>query len=222
MLVLAGPVFTEWYGIPARPLFALLLFGPPVSVVAVVLYLLPLRRLKGRLARIAAAYALAIPLVVGGWAVVRAHRHQQQEEQQARALPFTPLKPRDDAGFRVTKAEVYEGIRPSLEWVLERDGARIAASQHALDQADLVPPTCGAGRAFVSRFGSFNDRPCTAATTPGGLHAVLAREESPPGDRVVLAVVGGSLVEASTLDATDADLLAWVDALEPGPIDYEP
>jgi hypothetical protein len=219
MLVLAGPVFTEWYW---GPLFALLLFGPPVSGVAAVLYFTALRRFPGRLARLATAVALSAVLVVGGWAVVRAHRHEQREEQQARALPFTPLKPRDGAGFRVTKAEVYEGVRPSLEWVLERDGTRISASQHGLAGADLEPPTCGAGRALVSRFGSFNDRPCTAATTPGGRRAVLSREESPPGDRVVLAVVGGSLVEASTLDASDADLLAYLDALEPGPIDYEP
>jgi hypothetical protein len=220
MLVLAGPVFTEWYW---GPLFALLLFGPPVTGVAALLYVTVLRRFPGGpLARIATALPLSAVLVVGGWAVVSAYRHQQREEAQARTLPFTPLKPRDDADFRVTKAEVYDGLTPSLQWVVERDGARITASQHALAGADLEPPTCGAGRALVSRFGSFSDRPCTAATTLGGRRAVLSREEGPPGDRVVLAVVGGSLVEASTLDATDADLLAWVDALEPGPIDYEP
>jgi hypothetical protein len=220
MTVVAGPVFTEWYW---GPIFAVLLFGPPVTGVAALLYLAPLRRLPGgRLVRLAAAYALAAALVVGGWSVVRAHRHQQHEERQARTLPFTPLKPRGDAGFRVTKAEVYEGLRPSLQWVLERGGARITASQHGLAGPDLTPPTCGAGRSLVSRFGSFVDRPCAAVTTLAGRRAVLAREVPPSSERVVLAVIGGSLVEATTGEAADADLLAWVDALEPGDIDYEP
>lgn len=220
MLVLAGPVFPEWYW---GPIFFTLLFGPPVTGVAVLLYVLPLRRMRGGpVARIAAACALSATLVIGGWAVVRAYRHEQREERQARALAFTPLRPRDGAGFRVSKAEVYEGPRPSLQWVLERDGARIGASQHALADPDLTPPVCGAGRALVSRFGSFNDRPCTAATTPGGHRVVLSNEVPPTSERVLLAVVGGSLIEATSAEATDADLLAWVDALEPGPIDYEP
>ena len=96
MTVLAGPVFTEWYW---GPLFAVLLFGPPVSVLAAVLYLVLRRRLPGgRVARGAAAYALSALLIVGGWAVVRAYRFEKQEEREARGLGFTLYQPRD--GFR--------------------------------------------------------------------------------------------------------------------------
>ncbi len=221
MTVLAGPVFTEWYW---GPLFAVLLFGPPVSVLAAVLYLVLRRRMPGgRIARGAAAYALSTLLIVGGWAVVRAYRFEKQEEREARGLGFTLYQPRD--GFRVSRAEVYSGIRGTMHWTLERGDTYFFATQAPLGSADLEPPRCGTGKAYVTRGGGFEDEPCVAALTPGGRRVVLARESRMPFDRYLFADLGGTLLALSTLEAPQEDLLAYVDALEPvtpDNIDYEP
>jgi hypothetical protein len=223
MPVVAGPVFTEWYW---GPLFAVLLFGPPVSGVAALLYVAFRRRLPGgRAARIVGAYALSTGLVVGGWAVVRAYRFETQETREARALGFPLFQPRDGRGFDVTRTEVYAGINPTVHWTIERGGTSFFATEAALADADLTPPRCGTGRAHVARGGGFADDPCTAARTPAGRPVALAREARMPFDRYLFADIGGTLLALSTLDTPDAQLLAYVDALEPvtaGNIDYEP
>jgi hypothetical protein len=74
MLVIAGPVFPEWYW---GPIFFVLFLGPPITAVAALLYVAVPRRYRlsvpgGRPVRVVAAYLLAAGLVVGGWAAVRA------------------------------------------------------------------------------------------------------------------------------------------------------
>jgi hypothetical protein len=230
-LVIAGPVFPEWYW---GPIFFLVMFSPLLAGGTTALYLgtRPVARRRGwhrrpaaRALHLVLSFVLITLAILLAGAVWRRVTFERAEARDARQVRYATFEPRAGAGFHATRAEVFAGtVEPSVHWTYERDGASFFAVQTHARRVDLTSPSCNLGPAFVTRYGGF-DGPCTPRRTPGGHEVLLAREAYPPHDRYAFALRGETLVALSTLSATDADLLAYVDALQPvdpRDIDYKP
>jgi hypothetical protein len=220
-MVIAGPVFTEGYW---GPLFFLGMFSPLLAggTTAVYLGTRPVARRRGwertlpaRALRLVVSFLLVLVLTLLGAVVWSGIRFERAEARDAREVRFVTFEPRAAAGFHSTRAEVFAGgLEPSVHWIYERDGASLLVAQQRPRRLDLAPPTCSTGGASVTRYGSFEGE-CTARRTPSGREVLLAREADPPHDRYAFTMLGGTLVAISTLSGSDADLLAFVDALDP-------
>jgi hypothetical protein len=201
---LAGPVFVEWYW---GPIFLAVVYGPPILAVAAPVYLLTRRTGWRRAPRAAAAFVVATALVVAGGAIARTIRFERAEAADARAIGFATFEAR---GLHQTRAEVYDGLWPSVRWTYERDGRELFASQRAARGDDVEPPECTVHDG--TRYSAYQG-PCRAARTPQGRVVTLADAPDPS----LLAVRDGTLVVAGSWHATEADLLAYADSLRPVP-----
>ena len=145
-------------------------------------------------------------LVVAGGAVARTVRFERAEAADARAIGFADFEAR---GLHQTRAEVYDGLRPSVQLDLRaRRAGELFASQRAARGDDLEPPECIVHDG--TRYSAYQG-PCRAARTPQGRVVTLADAPDPS----LLAVRDGTLVVAGSWQATEADLLAYADALRP-------
>ncbi|MGH2969122.1 MAG: hypothetical protein ACRDK0_08660 [Solirubrobacteraceae bacterium] len=220
-MVIAGPVFPEWYW---GPIFFLILYSPLIAATGVALYLV-LRRwgrptLRSRLLRAGASLLGAIALVPAGTLVWQHVAFERAQARDARAIRFAVFEPR--AGFRATRAQVHAGVEPSVHWTYERGGGTFFASQRAPARLDeLAPPECRVSSG--ARHSGFSG-PCEPRRTPRGRDVLLARGSMRPYDRYLFADLDGTIVVAFTVTGSEADLLAYADALErvaPGDIDFK-
>ena len=131
---IAGPVFVEWYW---TPIFLAVVYGPPILAVAGVLYLLARRTGWRRGTRAAAALASARPVLVArrrapstGTVTLRARGGGRRPRGDA-----SPSSRR--AACTRLRAEVYDGLRPSVHWTFERGGRELFASQLAARGDDI-------------------------------------------------------------------------------------
>ena len=210
MVVIAGPVFPEWYW---GPIFFLIFYSPLIAVVGVALFLLSRRWRRPspawRVARIAGSLLGAIVLVLAGSLGWRHVQFERAEARDAATIAFATFEPRDGAGFRATRAEVHaSSFRASVQWTYERGGATVFVTQGRPREADLVPPDCGVSDG--GRFGALRGG-CELRRTASGRDVLLVREDG----LHALASLDGTLVVAHSASAPEEDLVAYVDALEP-------
>jgi hypothetical protein len=152
--------------------------------------------------------------VLGGVAVAGTVKHRRTEAAEARQVTFAIFEAR---GLHQTRAEVYDGLLPSVHWTYERERRALFASQQAARGDDVTPPACSVHGG--TRFSAW-DGPCRAARTPQGRVVTLAETPDPS----LLAVRDGTLIVAGSWEAQEADLLAYADALRPvaaGDVDWE-
>jgi hypothetical protein len=200
---IAGPVFTEWYW---TPIFFAIVYGPPITVVGGLLYLLGRFTGLRRRIRAAAAIVLAPALVLGAVAVVTTVRYRSAEAADARAVTFTAFTA---PGFHQTRSSVFPSRFPKLNLAYSRGGGELLVSQVAAEDDDLVRPAC-----FVHDGTSYHawEGACRSARTPRGRLVTLAEINVP----TMLEVRDGTLIVASAYaPAGEADLLALADALRP-------
>jgi hypothetical protein len=227
-LVIAGPVFPEWYW---GPLFFLVMFSPLLAGGTTALYLgtRAVARRRGwhrrpttRALHVTLSFALVLLAIVAAAQIWRRVSYERNEARDAGQVRFATFEPRDRHAAR---AEVFAGGgEPSVHWRYEQRDESFDVVQERARRVDLTAPSCNLGPAFVTRYGSF-DGPCTPIRTPGGHEILLARDAYQPHDRYAFLVRGGTLVALSTLSAPDAELMAYVDALQPVDarhIDYKP
>ena len=218
-MVIAGPVFPEWYW---GPIFFLIFYSPLIAVVGVSL-LLSTRRWRrptprSAFARAAGSLLGAIALVFAGSLVWGHFQYERAEARDAAMVAFATFEPRDGTGFESTRAEVYASpSRTSVQWTYERGGALLFVTQSRPREADLVPPVCVVSDG--ARYGGLSGA-CELRRTASGRDVLLVREDGPQA----LASLDGTLVVAYTASATEADLVDFIDALEPvapGDIDFK-
>jgi hypothetical protein len=198
---LAGPVFTEWYW---TPIFAVIVYGPPVMAVATALYLGTQRTRLRRRSRAAAALLGATALVVGGVQIVGHIRFERAEAREANAIRFATFEP---PGRDAKRVEIADG---AVHWYYRRDGRYLLASQRAATpEDDVTPPTC---RVHERPRVLLYDGPCIGSG--GGV--VLTCSPLP----TAMTIRDGTLIHAYGT----ADPLAYVGTLrpvDPRRIDYE-
>jgi hypothetical protein len=199
-------VFTEWYW---TPIFFAIVYGPPIAVVAGLLYVLGRFAGLRRRTRAAAALVLAPALVLGAVAVVTTLRYRSAEAADARDITFTAFAA---PGFHQTRSSVFPGPSPELDLRYERGGGLLLVSQLAAEDDDLTPPDCSLhdGTIYQAWQG-----PCRAARTPRGRLVTLADI----AQQNLFEVRDGTLIVASAYGAREDDLLALADALEPVDVD---
>lgn len=202
----AGPVFTEWYW---TPIFHAIAYGPPILVLAGVLY--GAGRLTGwrRRTRAAAALLAASALVIGGTAFVTTLKFRSQEAAEAGSVTFAVFTA---PGLRQTRASVLDGPFPRLQLAYGRGGGELLVAQVPAEDDDLTPPFCAVhdGTPSIAWRG-----PCRAARTPRGRLVTLADIAQPS----LLQIREGTLIVAGAYGAPEADLLVLADALERTPVD---
>jgi len=168
------------------PIFLAIVYGPPIAAVAGALYLLARRTGWRRATRAAAALAAATALVVAGAAVWRTVSFERAEAADARSIGFALFEAR---GLHQARAEVYDGLRPSVQWTYEREGRELFVTQQATRGDDVTPPACSVHDG--TRFSSW-EGPCRAARTPRGRTVTVAATPDPS----LLAVREGTLIVA--------------------------
>ena len=107
---------------------------------------------------------------------------------------------------------MHDSLRPSVHWIYERGGRELFATQLAARGDDLEPPECTVHDG--TRHSAFQG-PCRSVTTPRGALATIADAPDP----TLLQVRDGTLIVARSRQGTEADLLAYADALRPVPLD---
>jgi hypothetical protein len=203
---IAGPVFPEWYW---EPIFLALFYGPPILALAGVLY--GLGRFTGwrRRTRAATALIAAPVLIAGGAAIVATLNHRSTEAADARDVTFATFTAR---GLHQTRASVTPGAFPALNLAYRRGRGDLLVTQVAAEDDDVTPPECALhdGTQYHAWTG-----PCRAARTPGGRLVTLAAIAQPN----LVQIREGTLIVAGSYGATEGDLLALADALEPVDVD---
>ena len=199
---IAGPVFTEWYW---SPIFFAIVYGPPIALVAGVLYGLGRFTGRRRRTRAAAALVLAPALVLGGVAVVSTVTYRRAEAADARGVGFTAFAA---PSLHQTRSGAVPGRWPRLHLEYRRGGGDLLVSQVAAEDDDVTPPRCRLHDG--TQFHAW-DGPCRAARTPGGRAVTLADIAQPS----LVEVRSGTLIVAGAYGAGEADLLALADALRP-------
>lgn len=199
---IAGPVFTEWYW---SPLFLALFYGPPVLALAGVLYALGRFTRLRRRTRALGALALAPALLLTGVAVAGTVKYRRTEAADARQVTFATFAAH---GFHQTSSSVFGGPFPVLNLAYARGRGELLVSQVAAEDDDLTPPAC-----FLHDGTPYHawEGPCRAARTPRGRLVTLAHINRP----TLVEARDGTLIVAGAYGATEADLLALADALEP-------
>jgi hypothetical protein len=202
----AGPVFTEWYW---TPIFHAIVYGPPILVLAGVLYALGRFTRLRRRTRAAAALAAAPVLVLGGVAVVSTLNYRAAESADAGQVTFATFAAPD---FHQTRSSVVGGRWPRLHLAYARGRGDLLVTQVAAEDDDITPPECALhdGTPHHAWMG-----PCRAARTPGGRVVTLADITQPS----LIQIREGTLVVAGAYGGAEADLLALADALEPVAVD---
>jgi len=203
---IAGPVFTEWYW---APIFFAIVYGPPISVVAGLLYLLGRFTPWRRRVRAAAALVAAPVLVLGVVAVVATLKYRSAQAADARSVTFVAFAA---PGFHQTRSSVYAGLFPKLGLEYARGGGHLLVTEVAADEDDVTPPSCHLhdGTQFHSWEG-----PCRIARTPRGRLVTLADIAQPS----LIEVRSGTVIVAGAYGTGEAELLDLADALEPVDLD---
>lgn len=210
-MVVAGPVFTEWYW---GPIFFLLVVGPPLSCLALVAdfgvrrWVRPLRT-RERIALWGIVVVGGSLALAGGRAVIEHIRFEREARAAARSFAFTPQEPRTlPAGFE-TALLVADAIRaPVLIARYDVDPAGVVfAYQQRAGMARLTDGRCEL-HDLAGTSTNFFDGPCRAARTPGGREVFL-------GGRDAFTTLGDTLVRLQYSGVRERALLAWFDALRP-------
>jgi hypothetical protein len=219
-MVIAGPVFTEWYW---GPIFFAVVFGPPLSLVALLVdfgvrrWVRPLRW-RGRVALWAAVMAAGTVAIVGGRALVEHVRFARDAQAAARRFAFTPHTPRRlPAGFATALVRAYALPEPVLiaRYDVEPAGVVLAYQQRA--GAPLLTDGHCELHGLAGSGTNFFDGPCRARRTPGGREVFI-------GAREAFTTLGHTLVRLQHSGVREPALLAWFDALRPvapGDLDFK-
>jgi hypothetical protein len=206
-MVIAGPVFTEWYW---GPIFFLLLFSPVLAGLTTALYLAARRRVRRR-ARpllLAGCFALSVLLVLAGASAWRSVQFERQAQADAERIDFATFLPRgyDAERLRPVVADHVRALWATYDgplYVEEERAGPVDASDPAACRIMIAGP-------LATHPGALG--PCRRATTRGGGQVLLTEDGR---EAAVYAVRDGTLVKVRHPRGAAEDALALVDALEP-------
>jgi hypothetical protein len=229
-MVLAGPVFPEWYW---GPIFLLLFAGPFLALAAFAVdvaanrFLGPLR-LRTRIWLWVDTPLVVVAVVVSVGALRDHLRFERAAATAASAVDFAAFSPQPPPrGLRLeTVKPEKRSLTPAYIRATYRgpgDGWAVAFQQRP-GPIDVRSPSCRL-EALQGTGTSFFEGPCEIHSTPAGRQAFLGDSRQFAAGRVAFAVLEGTLVRLEyRAPLSDRDALAWVDGLrraDPREIDYK-
>jgi hypothetical protein len=220
MIVLAGPVFPEWYW---GPLFFMVVFSP-ILVAAAVGTDIVVRRMRGRLplwrrAQLWLAAAVVATLTILAVMSLRGHlRFEGESRAAAAAIHFTVHQPADPpAGMKETSVEARSSRLPHLirQYQDRRGpGAYAYAFEQEPREVSLRAGAC-AVYDIEGTSSSFFEGPCDELRTASGRAVFTGPSEGTVDGRDAIALVDGTLVRLVSVGLPDPAVLAWFDSLRP-------
>jgi hypothetical protein len=205
-MVIAGPVFPEWYW---GPIFYLVLYSPLLAGLTAAFYLAARRRVRRRRPLLlAACFALSVGAVLLGGAAWRHVQFEREARAAAERLDFTTFLPEgyDAERLRPVAADHVRALWATYDGPLYVEEQR-AGPVEASDPANCRITIAGPLATHPALLG-----PCRRVMTPGGEQALLDEDAR---DAAAYAVREGTLVKVRHEAGAAADALALLDALRP-------
>jgi hypothetical protein len=201
-MVIAGPVFPEWYW---GPIFFLVFFGPLVAGLTTAIYLVVRRRGRsGPVVAVACFVVSAVAVLLGG-AIWRSAKFELEARADSRGLDFVTLLPRGyhAQSLRPIVADHVRALWATYDgplYVEEEQAGPVDASDPAGCRIMIAGPLA----THPALLG-----PCRRARTPRGGEVLLDEDVR---ESAVYAVRQGTLIKVR---GPQAAALALIDALEP-------
>jgi hypothetical protein len=228
-MILAGPVFTEWYW---TPFFLIFFFGPPVALGAGAVVLVASRRATrrgGRLRSRAALFGTACITIFCLLAIGDVARTQVRFDADVRAalphIDFAAFEPESvPAGLdpQRTSPEFF-GDEGYVVFSYEAEGGFASLIEQAGPGTMTVSEPCSLAIHDLQGVGTtFYEGPCEALEDAMGRQVVLT-VEAPPGSRSAFQLRDGTLlhVRFAGLETQEVvDLFDLLQAREADEIDY--
>jgi len=205
-MVIAGPVFPEWYW---GPIFFLVFFSPIIAGLTTGLYLAARRRVRRRpLLLLAGCLAASVGLVLLGASAWRWVQFEREASRDARGIDFATFLPRGYDAERVEPHFAAHRIALTASYAgplyLEEERAGpVDASDPARCEIFVAGP-------LATHPASLG--PCRPVSSPGGV-AALQVDDTPLS--TTYAVREGTLIQLRHPPSAAADALALLDRLEP-------
>ena len=227
-MVIAGPVFPEWYW---GPIFFAVLFGPVLLVFVFAADWLVRRRLGGlpigRRAGLAACSLAVGTAAILGIGALREHlRFERESRAVARAIEFTPFVPEElPAGLRTELLVARDFGEPHLVSRYESETAKTYGYGYQQRAAEVsqVPGRCVLRR-LEGTGTNFFEGACRELRTASGRAVFDGASPRLTEGRLAFAVLDGTLVRLEYTGLGEVDLLAYFDSLrriEPGDVDFK-
>ncbi|HVF52235.1 MAG TPA: hypothetical protein VNC78_01375 [Actinomycetota bacterium] len=217
-MILAGPVFEEWYW---GPLWFAVFFGPPILIAAggiTALAAFVARRRGSPLGRRRAAVLflcltpLLTGLTVGGIALWQELGFRRESRSAAQAFSFEiywPTKLPD--GYVQQRVEARSGEQEALLVTYSTPSRTSFAGQHPLLPARAVDP---APCVEVTGIGGTSG-PCRTLETPEGNVIYIEDREAAAGKWLATRIIGESVVYLAYSDLSDDEVTQYFDSLAP-------
>lgn len=205
-MVIAGPVFTEWYW---GPVLFLIFFSPILAGLTIALYLVARRRIRRRRPLLlAGCFALSVGLTLAGGSAWRWVAFERESKAEARRLDFVTFLPSGYDAQRMEPMVADHAIKltatyPGPLYLEQERAGPVDASDPARCEIFIAGPLA----TFPASLG-----PCRTVTSPGGVTGLLV-DDTPLS--ATYSIREGTLLQVRHPGSAAADALELLDRLEP-------